>query len=1307
MKKTLCILILMLLAAITVAGQVPYQFINLNTQNSGISYDSVNKITQDSRGFIWIGTAKGLNRYDGSSFKVYDRDELGLTSDYVFCIEEDHSGNIWVGTDNGVSCYDYEKDRFEPLKAVSDKGTVIHNKVTFITVDRDGTIWMLVNDQGVFNYAPATGTLKMYPYSSFGNHIIGFRKMLHASGGDFLMSCYHLNLFHSGPGFADFSPVGISEPDYFLNDEIEGIFESSDGRIYVTSTKHGISSFSIAKGDLKNNFQLPQDITLVDASIDSQDRIWLATTGGVWCYGIWDGSIEHIRWDRNDIFSISGDYVLCSFVDRDGGIWIGTKDGGVNYCGTNQSSFRRSDKAGDMSLKGAIVRSFAEDDMGHVWVSTEQCGLLRYDVDTGNLSHIDNPLIPKTTFSLCYESPYLWIGTFEGLFRMDVRTGAVKDYGILERKSGINDPRIDMMFKTRTGEFFVTTTLGIFRYDPGGDKFHEVEAFDGVFLTGVAEDADGCLWIATYATGMYKWDFRAGSLPVHYTSTSGCGLETDKISSVFIDSRNRVWVVGFSHGLAVYDPLTSKFSPVNRQTMPSLPSDVCFRMLEDDNGQLWVSTDSGLVQFDPETRDIKVYSKIDGLLDNKFTKSSLRSGSGDFYFGSDNGFVRFTPSDLYRIQNLPDVVITGFSIAGEEVYLGRNPDLLDEIALDKDRNSFSLAFSVLNVHQPASLRLQCSLDGYEDVWHDIMNSKSVSFYNVPAGSYDLRIRASSLNGEWIEIHAPVRIVVKPGFWASAPGIILILSFALIFIVSVFTLLEMRSRRIHREKVEAYRKAKDEEAFQDKMNFFSHVIHEIKTPLTLIKTPLANVLSKDAFDNEARHDLEVMKNSADYLATLVNELLDFVRVEKRGYTLHPERIDMVERLRSMVFDYNDTAKNSNIDMKFTTELQAAMVQADKSALDKILNNLLLNAVKYAETRIDINLSVEGSCVVLRISNDGNVIPENQREEVFKPFVQHNEDSRRSSSGVGIGLPLARNLARMHSGDLILSPEQGETCFILTLPVDESPDAVQDLEGEIRAGSDTERMKILVADDNPDLREYLSQKLSDIYDVVTVSNGNAAMSALREQNIDLIVTDISMPGKNGLEICREIRDDIEISHLPVIILSARASMESKIQAMESGADLYIEKPFDLEYLKTSIRNILDRRQLMRNAVSRGMASSDIDKFGLPRRDTEFFSKFDGLIRDNLSDTELNVEWLAENLGMSPSTLTRKIRKLINTTPNNYIRSVRLSIAAEMLKNSDGNNISDICYTVGFSNLSYFAKCFKGQYGKIPTEYAGKGQ
>lgn len=1284
-----------------------YAFTHITTKNTSLSYDGITAITQDSRGFIWIGTYKGLNRYDGYTIKPYFKEDMGLQSDMVHSIAEDLEGNLWVGTDHGVTIYNYIHDTFVPLTHISDKGTSIKNKVTFIAVDNGGKVCMLVNDQGCFSYCPKTQLLENITYEELG--MSGFRKMLINSDGSFYISRYHANLYHIDSSMSRISPIQTGEPpqDYFANDEIEGLFRSSDGHLYVASTQKGLSSVDIINKTAKTLFTLPKGVLLTHAHLQDESTFWFSTHTGVWKYDIHSGQTTLLQHDPQDIFSISDDYINCIYTDKDGGLWIGTKDGGVNYCGAYQNNFEKQYLADGKSLQGVLVSGFAEAPDGRIWVATEGGGFFIYDPESRRTTSFNNHAIPSRICSLCFDGKQLWFGTRNGLYKLDTGNGYVKQYGVLQCEQGIHDPNVYLIHKDSNDDILIGTTLGLFRYDRTRDKFIELRHFDGIFTTSAANDPKNPtdIWFSTFADGVLRWNIDSQKNLSIWSCHNRGGLLNDKVVSIFIDSRSRVWAIGFSNGIYRYDEQSRKFV---RQEIPGLKSDVFFKALEDNNGNLWLASDAGLVQYDPESNDAYLYTERDGLLDSGFTNCALESSSGDMYFGSKNGFIRFNPQHLTNGPDMTNVVISSMQIGEEQAQFEQNIDLIKEITLKNDQNSFGFNFSILGLTLPSSRSIQCRLKGHEEHWRDILGKRSVFYYNIPPGQYDLEIRISDNENTWKEGHAPLRIIVKKTFWASPGGIILIL-----LSICTFTLLVIFYERKHtlrkkEKEAEEFRKRKEEETFREKMNFFSHVIHEIKTPLTLIKTPLSSIMSRNDMDEDTVHDLEVMNNSAVYLTRLVNELLDYIRIEKMGFALKCEDIDIIEKLKSSIFNFSDTIRNNNLSLNFQPTPDKCIVYADSSALDKILNNLLLNAVKYAESSISLNVTIEDNNVIVKFANDGSVIPIEYREEIFKPFVQYQDNSKVHKSGVGIGLPLAKNLAKMHSGDLILEDLDDETCFILSLPVKESSEKGEQIsrteaEDESHQRNDLER--ILIADDNREFLDYLSSKIQKNYNTMTTADGKVAYKVLKENNIDLLISDISMPEMTGLELCEAVRKDIELSHIPIIIISARVSIESKIQAMQAGADLYIEKPFDMEYLQSSIHNILEKRRLMRNAFSNGLVKTDINMFGLPKKDEEFFSKFDAAIRENLSNNEFSNEDLAAYLNMSESTMVRKIRKLLNTSPNSYIRSIRLSVAAEMLKDSHGNNITEICYTVGFSSVSYFAKCFKEQYGMTPTEWASR--
>lgn len=1305
-------LLLTLLCCISLvsAGETAYKFTHFNTANSGISYDGVSKIMQDSRGYIWIGTFNGLNRFDGLHFNAWRKDALGLPSDFIHNIVEDAEGNLWIGTDAGCTRYLWKEDRFEAFDAATADGTVIRNKVTWIYRAPDDKVWFLVNYQGIFCYCPDTGTLLNWgatpvgdPEYSPDNLAISFRRMVSDGAGGFWLSRYYKGLFYSDATFTSVEPLRPrNAPDYFDGDEIEQLF-SWEGKLLIVSNRNGVSRYDPETRIVETLFSKPADTSMVDAFLEDDRFIWIATANGVWRLDLQrEQASVCLHQVPDDRLSITGQYVFSCFVDKDAGVWIGTKDGGVSYSGFPQNLVEKIYICQGEPLDGAIISSLSWDGKDQLWISGENAPLMRYSISGRSLKRVEIPSLPSPRTFAFWENGRLWIGTHNGLYRYTPATRKLENKGVLER-SGATDPKIYLAYQSPQGDLLFANTLGLYRYAAETDSFSPVPELDGVFVTSVTDAPGGRYWVSSYAVGLFEWDPAASRVVRRFRYGDGSGLPSDKIVSLLTDRQGRLWVIGFSSGFARLDG--DRFTVFDKNSVPDLPSDNYFSAVEDEDGTLWLTSDKGLVQFNPADGSVRVLNEAGGLLDGKLSRSLLRLPSGDIFAGSDNGLIRFNPQAVDMGDTPPRVIINRMRVGGGS--LPGNVDLKENVVLEPGQSAFGFYFSLTGLTLPSAGRLKCFLEGYDDHWRDISVSRAVYYFNVPPGKYRLRLRSSASGKTWAEDHAPVTVVVQPRFFASAAGISLILIFMLLLAALLFWLMDRRRRAKVEEEEEAYRRKTDAELVRSKMDFFSHIVHEIKTPLTLIGTPLQSVMSKEKLDEEARRDLAVMKSNTDYLTRLVNELLEFARVERKGYILNCEPMDLVELLDATVFNYSEAASAKGLRLNFLHSAPELWVNADRPAVSKILNNLLINALKFASSVIEVRLELESGVAVLEISNDGEPIPPQMRDDVFKPFVSYEGGHGGATNGFGIGLALSRSLAQMHGGALELLP--GElTAFRLRLPALQSaPFEKGSVESEeAPAASGDPRPVLLIVEDNGELRDFLARKMEADYTVQMATCVEEALSVLAASDVDIMLTDITMPGKDGLELCRVVRSDPENSHLPIIVLSARTSVESKIQAMESGADLYIEKPFDLEYLRTSMRNILERRDLMRNALTSGIGETDVTLFGLPKRDEEFFRTFDDFIKENIGNSELSNDMIADALCMSQSSMIRKIRRLLDTSPSNYIRSKRLAAAAQMLRDAHGNNVTDICYAVGFTSASYFAKCFREKYGVTPTEYAMGG-
>ena len=1307
MLKKALLIILMLVSGVTY-GSLRAQhnlFSHFNKERNGLSYDSVRDIFQDSRGYVWIGTYKGLSRYDGKRFKNYDRDDLGVTSDFINVIKEDIDGNLWIGTDNGVVIYNYAEDKFIRLSSmVGSSVKVPDDRIFVIERNSAGVMWVSSRDNGLYSYNPKTCAFVYHPLSEETpvNNI--YRIALDRNDNMFL-AVYCDNIYFASSDASSCSPLDLgSNSDIFKGDDVEGVVLSSKSNdiIYVASKRNGLVEVDIRNGRCTTLYNLPKDVRPTNLTYDVNKSLWLSTTNGLVCYSLDTCQSKVYYSDPTDQFSLSDSFITEVYKDRNGRLWVGTHYGGLDLSSPAHSNFTKCYTLSDgTSLEGAIVRSFAEDKSGNVWVATERMGLLKYS--NGVLERY-NADIPKTVLALLDDDEWLWIGSVKGISRMDYATSKVRNYLPFDVENTEN--RVLNIYKSHAGEIFAATTIGVMTYDRDKDRFMMISDLAGLTIEHMAEDSRGVLWLASYSTGVYSYDLNNSTTKAHYSPQTGSQVIPDMISSVCVDAADNTWIIGFSSGFFLYNRKNDSFQEFSMETMPSVPTDVYFRALSDDDGRLWLSTDSGLIEFDPSKENVRVYTKDDGLLDNEFTKAAIQLRSGKFAFGSADGFVMFDPDDLNTADHLSKVTITDMYLdykpVSSDAFEG-NVDLKDQITLEFKENSFGFSFAVLDSSYPASDRILCKLEGYDREWKDVSVEKAVHWKDVPAGTYRLLLSNGEFSSNFVEAHNPLTIVVKPKFWASTLGIFIIISISLTVLFLLIFFLLKRQKTLEKRRLQAYRARKEQEMMKEKMTFFSNIIHEIKTPLTLIRTPLQKILSSGSCTADLREEMEVISNSTDYMNDLVKELLEFVRLEEHGYVLDLKSIDVVERLGFLTFNFYETAKDRNIKLQFSHAPETLVCAIDTNAFRKIINNLLDNGVKYAESYIKVDLYCDGDDFVVSFKNDGAAIPISRRESIFKPFVQFSEDVSPYSQSFGIGLAYARNLAELHGGTLTLGECEKYTEFILRLPLKDIPtgEYVEENLDEVVKRSDLPLA--LVVEDNVGLLTYLKKNLKQEYNVMGVQSAEKALTLLMTYKADIIITDIALQGMSGVELCQKVNSSSDLNHIPIIVVSAISSIETKMKCMESGATNYIEKPYSMDYLKACIKSALDKKATIRATYVGSNALADLPD-SIISRDEDFVMRLEKIVAENLSNASFSSTQLGEQLFMGHSTLNRKMKALFDTTPNDYIRSKRLAKAAEMLEIGN-HRVSEVCYAIGFNSPSYFAKCFKREYGVLPAEWGKK--
>ena len=722
---------------------------------------------------------------------------------------------------------------------------------------------------------------------------------------------------------------------------------------------------------------------------------------------------------------------------------------------------------------------------------------------------------------------------------------------------------------------------------------------------------------------------------------------------------------------------------------------------------------------------MKVYTTSNGLLGDQFNyRSSFETEDGTIYLGSIDGFVAFNPKTFSENKSLPSVVITDFLLFGKEVYVGdpgspleKSITFSDEIVLRANQNSFSFRVAALDFQAPKMSKIMYKLDGFDTDWLTVGESPIVTYSNLRYGNYIFKVKVSNSDGVWNEEGVSLKVQILPPFYLSICAYFI---YALLIIgCSLYAVMyfKRRSNYKHRRQMEKFEQEKEREVYHAKIDFFTNVAHEIRTPLTLIKGPLENIILKKQVDAETREDLNVMKQNTERLLNLVNQLLDFRKTESQGFRLNFTECNVTEILKETHKRFTSLAKQKGLNFVLNVPEQDFYAHINQEAFTKIISNLLNNAVKYAESYVHISLEVpdtdDDKSFRIRTDNDGVIIPDEMKEEIFKPFARFNEkEDGKVTTGTGIGLALSRSLAELHQGTLAMEKGERSNIFCLTLPIIQDMTITLTPEVEVEMDKMKEapaehidkkdnRPTILVVEDNPDMLSFVVRQLSKEYMVLTATNGVEGLQLLDGNYVNLVVSDVVMPVMDGFELCKTIKSDLNYSHIPIILLTAKTNIQSKIEGMELGADAYIEKPFSVEYLQACASNLIQNREKLRRTFAKSPFVA-ANTMALTKADEEFIKKLNEVIQINYTNPEFSMDDMADNLNMSRSNFYRKIKGVLDLSPNEYLRLERLKRAAQLLKDGE-NRISEICYMVGFNSPSYFAKCFQKQFGVSPKDFA----
>lgn len=1275
------------------------RFSHITTRNSGLSYDGVRCMLRDSRGYVWVGTQKGLSRYDGARFKVFDREDFSVDSDYVNALMEDCNGKVLVGTDRGVVLYDPEQDAMRPIDGLSCR---VYSMCT-----TDGArIYLGVKSEGLYVYDAHDGTISKVELVNATGRVVGdIYRMVIGRDNTMYMAAYCDNLYHFSLGDLGTS-VKVSTLPYtenlFDKDDIEGLAVNprNSSILYVLSQGNGLVEINNMTSCARTLMLLPENVFPTNL-LYNDSKLMVTSSLGLYEYDIMAGTDVRYMNDDSDRYSLSDNYITClMYSDSGRSMWIGTSGGGINVYSSASEDFRKYYRMNDgTSLDGCNVRCFAEDRHGRLWVGTENAGLLYARDGSTLLNHYRPGDVLGAIKALTKDGDRLWIGTNKGLWLLNLDDGRLRSAVSSSGDNPLYNRRILDILKGSDGILYVGTAVGAYMYDPESRTTTKIEGTGIDAIEDVVEDYDGTIWMATYSNGIYSYGRHREQKLQHFCSKYDDTPVPEMISSLSLDNEGNLWVIGFSSGLLKYDADSKAFTVYDKARIPSLPSDLFYACLHDDMGNMWLSSDAGLVLLNPKSRSVKVYEESSGILENNMRLGHLALSSGEFAFGFNSGAVIFDPESVLNNEkvNVPvitDIYTHGKRLTMQDDILRSNNGKSLELNLSAQQRSFSFDFAVPLSELFVKYNLFCMLEGYDEQWRDVTVPKAVSYHNVPPGRYLLRIKTTSVINEEESHHFPVRIVIDPPFFQSALGIFTIMLMIIALAVVVFYVVRNREKKRAERKREEYEKKREEQMLEEKMDFLSNIANEIKTPLTLMKTPLANLRGLESLSGN--QDLQAVMTETDVLDSMTGDLLDYIRAEENGYMLQKRNVDIVEKVGFVCVNYKEAFDEKSIRLRFVSKEKSLVLPVDSKAIGKVMTAIMNYVSGYAVTAVDVSMERRGMELFIDVKYDTYPVGERHAEFMFKPFSQY-----ASTRSIGIGLSYARTLVQIHGGDLVFSLDSSNrnASFSIRLPIEPSKELDVVRKEEVITNSSLPML--LLVEGNSKLLSYMKRHLKKSFNILTSSSAEDALQYIITWDIDLIVTDLSLSGMSGMELSSKIKTNDATSHIPVVVIASSMTTDVKLQCMKRGASQCIEMPFSMDYLKACIDNILENKSRVKTHVAQSRHNLVERAANIVNRDEAFLEKFESLIMENIANPNFTVKEMEQKLGYSRSSFNRKVNSLLGVSPNEFLRQKRLTLAAQMLGRKNGR-VSDICYKVGFNSPSYFAKCFKEQFGVLPVEY-----
>lgn len=1335
-----------------------YKLKNSTTVN-GLSQSSVIAIYQDLKGQLWFGTRDGLNKYDGSKISIFrnnPKDTLSICNNDILSIEGDKSGNIWIGTYNGLNCYNPITNIFKHYLHGNTKNSVANN-----------TIWKIKQIKNEIWIGTAGGL------SIFNKTTQKFTSVFHNSKNpsslpnNFVLSIYETKKGEIWIGTSSGlcrlikrQGTGFFFKQYYTENNksvyVQDIKEDNLGNLWIATKANGLlkldpTSKKLVPFSIYHN-QLNTDVRTLD--FDKKGVVWVGTFEGVSTIQK-DGTIQKV-YDNPDKKTSFGK-IKSVFTDKKGSVWIGSYYNGISIWDESNTNFTNlNQNSGTSALSYDVVSSLVADTEKNIYIGTEGGGITVLNSKTGKTSKINsassNGVAVDNIKSVCLSnSGTLWIGTFtEGMAAYDIHSKRfVNEIIPPDLKNLLKESGIYVIKKDRNDAILWIGTFGkgLIRYDRSNKTYQIIgnKASADNFLTNtrirtLLIDKKNNLWIGTQSglNVINLADFDTKRFTIKHYFFDNKLLSGDDILSLFEDKKGKIWIGTKAKGLYDFDG-----THFNKIAVKKDDSDITsiHSVSEDDSNNLWISSNYGIVKYNLSNKSTFVYDQQDGLSSNEFNDNAfLQLGTTKFYYGGPSGITYFDSKKLTINKYAPQVFLTDFKINDKSINVANENDILEKaiaytksVTLSYDKANFTINFAIPNFLNATNNKYTYRLVGLDDQW--ITTSNSFATFTIQnSGTYVFEVKGANNDGIWNTLPTTLEISVKPAPWKSWWAFSI---YAILILISLYWMMRIiKSNEKLRQKLilehsESERTKEDNNA---KLQFFTNISHEFRTPLTLILGPLQQILLNYNGSNEMYKKLLVIESSANHLLKLINRLMDFRKFENNQFILEAAEGNIVKYVKEIYLSFTEYAKDGGYTYTFEASEEEILVYFDRFKLERVFYNLISNAFRYTPKggEIGVKIRKEKNDILIEVEDTGIGIANEHIDKIFDLFVEipvHNEVQINYNKGTGIGLSIAKNIISVHKGTISVENKISKgVVFKVVLPLGRNHLSEKEILKDFKISDDvsqyevqlnlpeikeiidindlevtSEKRTILIVEDHKVLRSFMKNLLKAEYNIISAENGAIGFEKALKFVPDLIISDVIMPEMVGTELCSKIKENSKTSHIPVILLTSRSSLIYKIEGLESGADDYISKPFNLIEFKLRIKNIITSKQRLKTKFlsQDNFAPSEIT---FSSSDEQLFEKAFKIVEDNISNEHFDIPFFSSELGVSRTTLFTKIKAWTNFTPNEFIHEIRMKRAAQLLEQNK-LNISQISYKVGFNNPKYFNKCFQKKYGITPTQFLNK--